>query len=195
MNAVHSLAEPLNVFTEESERLALLGTLYVQAQLRERAEARERKDFAKADAIRAVLSAFGVVIEDSPQGVRWWVNINEAGRKSFSAWLHSQWEQSLQQDAENVPYGAAVGRAILRAVRHGEFDQTIEMLHDLKVHPAPTRIVEMGTSWDPKEGWLLGQKRPPMLQQWDKEKAEWVPVNHTWNPDKGIYEPAEGERA
>lgn len=45
---------------------ALVGGLLAQ-----RAEARARKDWAAADAIRNSLSAAGVKIEDTPQGARW----------------------------------------------------------------------------------------------------------------------------
>jgi cysteinyl-tRNA synthetase len=43
----------------------------VQVALRERAEARERKDFAAADRVRDALAAAGVVVEDTPSGPRW----------------------------------------------------------------------------------------------------------------------------
>ena len=36
-----------------------------------RTQARDRKDFATADAIRTRLSEVGVVVEDSPDGPRW----------------------------------------------------------------------------------------------------------------------------
>jgi cysteinyl-tRNA synthetase len=39
--------------------------------IKQRAEARERKDFAAADAIRNSLKQLGVVIEDTPRGTRW----------------------------------------------------------------------------------------------------------------------------
>ena len=43
----------------------------VEALLEERRTARAAKDFARADAIRAELTAMGVVIEDGAQGTRW----------------------------------------------------------------------------------------------------------------------------
>jgi cysteinyl-tRNA synthetase len=43
----------------------------VEALIRERQEARRRRDFARADAIRDQLMAMGIIVEDTPQGVRW----------------------------------------------------------------------------------------------------------------------------
>ena len=43
----------------------------VQALLEQRQEARARKDFEAADAIRHGLDAMGIRIEDTPQGARW----------------------------------------------------------------------------------------------------------------------------
>ncbi|MGI8873320.1 MAG: DALR domain-containing protein, partial [Egibacteraceae bacterium] len=43
----------------------------VEELLRLRAEARDRKEFATADAIRARLSELGIVVEDCPDGARW----------------------------------------------------------------------------------------------------------------------------
>jgi cysteinyl-tRNA synthetase len=48
-----------------------VDTAHVEALLRERREARERRDFARADALRDELHALGVVIEDSAAGTRW----------------------------------------------------------------------------------------------------------------------------
>lgn len=44
---------------------------WVEAQLAARAEARARRDFAAADAIRDALDAKGIVIEDGAGGTRW----------------------------------------------------------------------------------------------------------------------------
>lgn len=43
----------------------------IEALLKERQDARARKDFARADEIRDELDAMGIVIEDSPDGPKW----------------------------------------------------------------------------------------------------------------------------
>ncbi len=51
---------------EEADEAAL-----IEARIAARQEARQNKDYAKADAIRQELAAKGIVLEDTPQGVRW----------------------------------------------------------------------------------------------------------------------------
>ncbi len=58
------------VAPELRERLAL-SDAEIDALVAERTEAKKRRDFARADAIRSQLAAKGVAIEDSKDGVRW----------------------------------------------------------------------------------------------------------------------------
>jgi cysteinyl-tRNA synthetase len=48
----------------------IIGEL-VQVAIAQRKEARERKDYAAADAIRTDLERIGIVLEDTKDGVRW----------------------------------------------------------------------------------------------------------------------------
>ena len=56
--------------TSTSDDQSVLDGLVALA-LQQRAAARERKDFASADAIRDQIAALGVILEDTPQGTRW----------------------------------------------------------------------------------------------------------------------------
>ena len=43
----------------------------IQSLIDERAAAKRSRDFARSDAIRDQLASEGIVLEDTPQGVRW----------------------------------------------------------------------------------------------------------------------------
>ena len=43
----------------------------IQELIALRAEAKKAKDYAKADAIRNELKEKGIILEDTPQGVKW----------------------------------------------------------------------------------------------------------------------------
>jgi cysteinyl-tRNA synthetase len=53
------------------ERLHDAVDALVRVVLEQRQAARERKDYAAADAIRDALAGAGIAVEDTPQGVRW----------------------------------------------------------------------------------------------------------------------------
>lgn len=57
------------VYNRESDEDGLASE--VEALIAERAEARKAKDFARADEIRDRIKAMGIVLEDTPQGVKW----------------------------------------------------------------------------------------------------------------------------
>lgn len=54
-----------------SRRGSVQGVDEIEHLVRERERARERKDYAEADRIRAVLDARGIVLEDGPAGTQW----------------------------------------------------------------------------------------------------------------------------
>jgi cysteinyl-tRNA synthetase len=45
--------------------------VWVEGLVAEREDARKRRDFARADAIRAELTGKGIVVEDTSAGPRW----------------------------------------------------------------------------------------------------------------------------
>ncbi len=67
---VNPYAEPWAAQSDDGAARRALGPL-VDVVLAQRQAARERKDFAVADALRDGLAASGIVVEDTPQGPRW----------------------------------------------------------------------------------------------------------------------------
>ena len=64
------LAEPWATAGSGDDLYAVVSAL-VAVAMTQRQAARERKDYAAADAIRDGLNAAGILIEDTPQGPRW----------------------------------------------------------------------------------------------------------------------------
>ena len=56
---------------DKAERLGSVVDTLVRLVLAQRQAARERKDYATADALRDELQGAGLVIEDTPSGPRW----------------------------------------------------------------------------------------------------------------------------
>ena len=61
----------LRAFRSEKEGKATLGDAEIEGFIRERNEARARKDFKRSDEVRDHLLRHGVEIKDSPEGTRW----------------------------------------------------------------------------------------------------------------------------
>jgi cysteinyl-tRNA synthetase len=64
------LSEPWSADGGGSDLREVIGAL-VTVTLGQRQAARERKDYAAADAIRESLTGAGIVVEDTPDGPRW----------------------------------------------------------------------------------------------------------------------------
>ncbi|WP_075879405.1 cysteine--tRNA ligase [Vreelandella massiliensis] len=64
------LQQPPEAFLKGGQALAL-SEAEIEAKIRERAEAKAHKDFAKADAIRDELASQGIVLKDSREGTTW----------------------------------------------------------------------------------------------------------------------------
>lgn len=55
------------MFAPESE----FSSAEIEALIDERNQAREQKDYARSDEIRDELLARGIILKDTPQGVKW----------------------------------------------------------------------------------------------------------------------------
>ena len=68
LSLIRELGAPLGII-QKSTKVSLEDE--VEKLIRQRQEARKNRDFAMADKIRDDLKARGIVLEDTPQGVRW----------------------------------------------------------------------------------------------------------------------------
>ena len=64
-------ADPQDWLSTAHKPAAAIDAAWVEGLLTERTEAKNAKNFARADAIRDELSAKGIVIEDTAQGTKW----------------------------------------------------------------------------------------------------------------------------
>jgi cysteinyl-tRNA synthetase len=56
----------------QSYSIPILSDNEIETRIAERIEAKRRKDFKRADEIRAELHSFGIIIEDKPDGTSRW---------------------------------------------------------------------------------------------------------------------------
>lgn len=68
LSLIRELGAPLGII-QKSTKVSLEDE--VEELIRQRQEARKNRDFAMADKIRDDLKARGIILEDTPQGVRW----------------------------------------------------------------------------------------------------------------------------
>ena len=83
------------VWQTDNHRLTAVVEGLVNELLGQRAAARDRKDFATADAIRSSLTALGVEVSDTPAGTRWSLHADSSESSSARARLDS--DKSAQE--------------------------------------------------------------------------------------------------
>ena len=68
LNTLTELCDVLGITPEDAEDDL---SAKVEALIEERNQARKEKNWARADEIRDQLKAEGIILEDTPQGVKW----------------------------------------------------------------------------------------------------------------------------
>jgi cysteinyl-tRNA synthetase len=77
------------VWHTDNHQLTAVVEGLVKELLKQRAAARDRKDFATADAIRSSLTDLGVEVSDTPSGTRWSIHADLSESSSAGARLDS----------------------------------------------------------------------------------------------------------
>ncbi len=71
LDAFHELTDVLGLLYERQNDSGSDEDAQIEAMIEARAQARKDKNWAESDRIRDELKAMGIVLEDTPQGVRW----------------------------------------------------------------------------------------------------------------------------
>jgi hypothetical protein len=182
---------------DELTRLSKIAVSLIYNKLKERLEAREAKDYVKADNIRKELSEWGIQIFDYPNnGVRWQLtNENEESEKLFRSWFLSIVEQKIKDDITLIPQGPNVAEHLLYLFKEEKYDEMIKLLNEFKEHgftPKERVVRQTGCrdKWDPITGWSTYTQIDIMI--WDKEKKEWIPKGKKLDKELGWVEKKEG---
>lgn len=71
LGAIYELDEVLGILYLKKDKSDDTLTAQVEALIEKRQQARKNKDFATADSIRDQLKEMGIILEDTPQGIKW----------------------------------------------------------------------------------------------------------------------------
>ena len=178
----------MNIWMEDDlTRLSKIAVSLIYDKLKERVEAREVKDYVKADNIRKELEEWGVQIFDYPNnGVRWQLgDENPKATKLFESWINSITEQKIRDEIELIPQGADVAEHFLYLLKQEKYDEIINLLNEFKEHGfvSKERIVGQVHKWNNITGWSV--ETEPDIMVWDRETKEWKPKGKKWNKELG----------
>ena len=71
IDAVNEIYMPLCELLGFGMEVSDIDEQYIESMIAKRAEAKKAKNYAEADAIRNALKEQGIILEDTPQGVKW----------------------------------------------------------------------------------------------------------------------------